>query len=266
MPSDRQPPAEGNQPGARVFAQARFRFYAELNDFLPPARRQRRFTHRFEGTPAVRDVIEALGVPHAEVDLLLVNDRSVGFDERLGDGDEVAVYPVFEALDVASVTRVRPTPLREPRFILDVHLGKLARDLRLLGFDTAYRNDADDPEIVEQALAERRIILTRDVGLLKRGNVTHGLWVRATRPEAQLREVVDRLQLAGAARPFTRCMACNGLLAPASPEVVAERVPTRAREAFDAFFACGGCERVFWRGSHYAGLVERVAAALRKAR
>src|SRR5262249_52305094 len=131
---------------------ASFRLYAELNDFLPPAQRQIPFVYCFNGMPTIKEAIEAVGVPHTEVDLILVNGVSVAFDYRLRDGDSVAVYPVFESFDIAPLLRLRPQPLRETKFILDVHLGKLAKYLRLLGFDTLYRNDYQDPDIIAIAL------------------------------------------------------------------------------------------------------------------
>ena len=120
---------------------ARFRFYAELNDFLPGRKRQRSFPYKFMGTPSVKDAIEAIGVPHPEIDLIIVNGESVGFEYNLQDGDAVAVYPVFESFDIAPAVRLRPMPLRETRFVLDGHLGKLTRMLRMLGFDSLYRSD-----------------------------------------------------------------------------------------------------------------------------
>src|SRR5690606_17651684 len=186
------------------------RFYAELNDFLPAERRQVAFRYAFEGTPAVKDTIEAIGVPHTEVDVILVDGRSVDFAYRLQGGERVAVYPVFERFDVAGVTRLRPAPLRVTRFIADVHLGALARHLRLVGFDTVWERDLADEDIIRRALAERRIVLTRDRGLLKDGRVTHGYWLRNTDPRQQLGEVVRALDLAGRLQPYTRCMQCNG--------------------------------------------------------
>jgi len=187
-----------------------FRFYEELNDFLPRNKRKISFEQHFEGNPGIKDVIEALGVPHAEVDMILVNGQSVDFEYQLQDGDRVAVYPVFEALDISAVSKVRQAPLREPKFILDVHLGKLAKRLRLLGFDTLYRNDLEDNEVVEISLKEKRIILTRDIGLLKNKKVTHGYWLRSQQPKRQLREIVSRFDLKNLIRPFTRCLECNG--------------------------------------------------------
>src|SRR5688572_2235611 len=144
-----------------------FRFYEELNDFLPRERRKRSFEHAFDGTPSVKDRIESLGVPHTEVDLILVDGEPVDFAHRLRGGERVAVYPMFERFDVAGLTRVRAEPLRDPKFVLDVHLGRLAAFLRVLGFDCVYFNDLHDDEIVRIARAERRIVLTRDIGLLK---------------------------------------------------------------------------------------------------
>lgn len=245
------------------------RFYAELNDFLPLDRRQTVFRHAFEGTPSVKDTIEAIGVPHTEVDVILVNDRSVDFTHRLEGGERVAVYPTFERFDVADVTRLRPAPLRVTRFVADVHLGTLARYLRLLGFDTAWERDLTDEDIIERSRREQRIILTRDRAILRHGRVTHGYWVRATDPERQLDEVVSALDLSGAMRPYTRCMACNGVLRAAAPGEVAAGVPRRVLEHYDAFSKCDGCGRVYWAGSHREKLdavVARAAAALSAAR
>ncbi|HYU77817.1 MAG TPA: Mut7-C RNAse domain-containing protein [Vicinamibacterales bacterium] len=233
---------------------AEFRFYAELNDFLP--RRQRFVTvvRLFEGEASVKDLIEAAGVPHTEVDLVIANSESVDFTYRVRDGDRIAVYPVFEALDIGPIANARPVPLREPRFFADVHLGRLARHLRLLGFDTAYERECDDTDLAATAAAEGRIILTRDVGLLKRNLVTHGLFVRAHQPRAQLLEVARRLQLVSRFKPFTRCLACNGALTPVSKEEVAAQVPERAWQSHEQFVRCTRCARVYWAGTHHERL------------
>ena len=247
---------------ARPQRRASFRFYAELNDFLPESRRQVRFDHSFTGTPAVRDAIQALGVPHTAIDLVVVDGRSVDFSHRLRGGERVAVYPVFERLDISPVVRLRPAPLRRTRFVLGASLGKLARYLRMLGFDTTWERDLDDEEIVEIALDERRIILTRDVGILKQGRVTHGYWLRNTRPERQLPEVVRALQLERQARPFTRCLDCNGLLEPAAREAIADRVEKAILARFDRFWHCLDCGKAYWRGSHYRRMLQRVRRAV----
>ncbi len=226
------------------------RFYEELNDFLPPARRKVRFIHEFQRRASVKDMIEALGVPHTEIDLIMVNGQSVDFSHIVRDGDHISVYPMFESFDVQSLVRVRPHPLRTSRFVLDVHLGKLARYLRLLGFDTLYRNDYDDPELAVLASAERRILLTRDRDLLKRAVVTHGYYVRATDPRRQVEEVMDRLDLYHAIQPFQRCTRCNGLLATVPKRQVWERLPPETRRHVESFWQCGACGQLYWEGSH----------------
>ncbi|NIM00970.1 MAG: twitching motility protein PilT [Acidobacteria bacterium] len=249
-----------------VTKHATFRFYEELNDFLPPDRRKAAFDHPFNGTPAVKDVIEAIGVPHPEIDLILVDGASVGFDHRLQGGERVAVYPMFERIDVAPVTRLRPQPLRDPRFVLDVHLGKLARYLRLLGFDAIYERDYDDAAIASIASRERRILLTRDRGLLKRNEVTRGYWLRHTRPRLQIAETVEALDLRGSVREFSRCMVCNHALEPVEETSIRDELPPRVRGRFEQVSLCRGCDRLYWPGSHYdrlRGLVRDLLTAPR---
>lgn len=241
--------------------QASLRFYAELNDFLPPARRMTDVPCSFHVSPAVRDLVESLGVPHTEVDLILANGESVGFDYAVRDGDRISVYPVFESLDIGPLARVRPQPLRHPRFIADVHLGRLAAYLRMLGFDTLYRNDAPDEELARAASEQERILLTRDRGLLMRGAVTRGYCVRQTLPRSQLAEVLERFELARLAAPFTRCLACNARLERAAKEFVADRVPAGICQRHEEFLECPTCRRVYWKGTHYermSRLVERM--------
>ena len=183
---------------------AEFRFYEELNDFLLPARRKSVIPVHLQGTPAVKDAVEAIGVPHTEIELIVVNGESVGWDYRLRDRDRVAVYPVFESVDVSPAVRLRDAPLRRTRFVVDVHLGKLARLLRMLGFDTAYGGITATRRSFEHPWWRARIVLTRDRGILKTKRVTHGYWVRSSRPEEQLQEVLDRFDLARGAKPFSQ--------------------------------------------------------------
>ena len=243
---------------------ATFRFYAELNDFLPPARRQTAFPHAFQGRASIKDMIESLGVPHTEVDLILINGRSVDFQHPVRDGDTISVYPVFESLDIQPILHLRPEPLRHPTFILDIHLGRLAAYLRLLGFDALYRNDFSDESLARLASQQRRIVLTRDRGLLKRTIITRGYCVRSDSPRRQIREVVDRFDLSRSAAPFRRCLACNGLLRPVEKQAVLDRLPPGTRERFDEFYQCSDCGRVFWPGSHYARLQNILWEALGK--
>jgi len=242
-------------------SEAFVRFYAELNDFLAAERRKVDIPYSFDVSPTVKDAIEALGVPHVEVDLILVNGASVGFGHRLADGDRVSVYPVFESLDIAPVVRLREAPLRQIAFVADVHLRKLARFLRLLGFDVLHANDLDDAALVELSAEGGRVLLTRDRQLLKHKRVTHGYWVRSTDPIEQAREIVHRFDLAGSARPFSRCTACNGALRPVDKEAVAEEIPPKTARWLDAYVRCNACGKLYWRGTHFErleGLIERI--------
>jgi uncharacterized protein with PIN domain len=243
-----------------------FRFYAELNEFLTPERSGRTFEYAFLDRAPVKDRIESFGVPHTEVDLILANGESVDFSYVVEDGDFISVYPMFEAIDIRPVLRVRPEPLRETRFVLDAHLGRLAAFLRMLGFDTLYGNHVSDEELARISRDEHRILLTRDVGLLKRGMVTHGYFVRETDTKRQLAEVVRKFDLQGSIAPFERCMRCNALLREATAEAVADRIPSHARERYREFNECPACGRVYWKGSHYdrmRKLIEFAAAGPR---
>jgi uncharacterized protein with PIN domain len=238
-----------------------FRFYEELNDFLPEERRSRDIDVEVDRARSVKDAIESVGVPHTEVDLILVDGRSVDFTRLLRGGERVAVYPVFESLDIAPVLRLRPMALRDPRFVADGHLGKLARHLRMAGFDTLYGNHWDDDQIVQLAAVQKRTILTRDKGMLRRGDVDRGYFVRATESEAQLAEVVGRLQLEAMIAPFTRCRECNAPLEDVSRDAVLERLPEKVRTCYRSFRRCPGCERVYWEGTHFErmkGILERL--------
>jgi len=227
------------------------RFYAELNDFLPSERKQVPFVHEFSGRSSVKDVIESLGVPHTEVDLILVNGESVDFSCQVGNGDRISVYPVFESIDISPVLRVRPRPLRTTKFVVDIHLGRLAAYLRMLGFDTFYEREATDEMLARLSSRESRILLTRDRGLLKRSLVTHGYCVRENLPRRQLVEVICRFDLQRSVRPFRRCLQCNGLLELVPKHTILERLPPAIRQGHDEFRQCVSCRKVYWPGSHY---------------
>ncbi len=242
-----------------VNRQVEFRFYEELNGFLPAEKRKKSFIYCFSPGQTVKDAIEAQGVPHTEVDLILVNEQSVGFDYQLQADDRIAVYPVFESLEIAAVSRVRPKPLRRPRFILDVHLGKLARHLRLLGLDALYRNDLTDEEIIDISLEENRIILTRDRGILKNSTVTHGYWLRSTDAMQQAREVMARFDLHQHIAPFSRCLECNGLVTELSTPPPKTTIPPKVAEIYQHFYRCDRCGKIYWQGSHYQKLRQKLA-------
>jgi uncharacterized protein len=233
---------------------AAFRFYEELNDFLPPYRRQREFTSACARAATTKHMIEALGVPHTEVELILVNGISADFTRIIQDGDRVSVYPRFEAMDITPLLRVRDFPLRETQFLADAHLGGLAHMLRMMGFDTLYDNNLRDDDIVVIAEQDRRIVLTRDRELLKRRTITHGCYVHALRTEAQLAEIVERLDLVRSAKPFTLCLHCNAPLHSVNKADVLDRLPPRVRETYERFSTCEVCGRLFWEGSHWRNM------------
>lgn len=230
---------------------AHFRFYEELNDFLSSDRRKRVIDYRFSAAPAIKDPIEALGIPHTEVDLIVVNGRSVDFARPLRDGDRVAVYPMFESFDITPLVKLRDRPLRRTAFIVDVNLGKLARRLRMLGFDADYANSYHDREVVELSVKQNRIILTRDRRLLFHKAVTHGYWVRAVDPPQQVREVLGRFDLYREIQPFHRCLGCNGVVQAVPKEQVEADLERLTRRYYNEFFRCCQCRKIYWKGSHF---------------
>lgn len=230
------------------------RFHGALNDFLDADRRDRWFDHAVDVDPAVKDVIESLGVPHPEVDLILVDGVAAGFEYRAVDGDRIEVFPVGEGPEVPNDLRLAPPISPTPRFVLDGHLGRLARWLRLLGFDSLWDQDPDDHALAAASSGELRVLLTRDRGLLKRSEVAIGYCVRSDHPMDQLVEVVRRFGLVEALAPFTRCMACNGELQTVDKGAVADELEPGTRREHDEFRRCSSCGKVYWRGSHFERL------------
>ena len=232
-----------------------FRFYEELNDFLPSRHKKQYKVFFFKGTPSIKDAIEAQNVPHTEVDLILVNGNPADFNYKLQSGDRVSIYPVFESFDIGPVKRCTGEPLRETKFILDVHLGKLAKLLRMTGFDTLYRNDFEDNEIIKEAMAQNRIILTRDRGILKNSLVKKGYYIRSQKPKEQLKEVINRFQLHSAIRFLCRCIACNSIIQEVEKKDVRKNLKRGTMIHFEKFFKCDSCGRIYWEGSHYDRMV-----------
>lgn len=222
----------------------RFRFHGELNDFLPSAKRAVEFAHEGGVTDTLKHVIESLGVPHTEIAGVTANGNPVRLSDRLKADECIEVFP-YEL----------PITLSSPRFVLDGHLGRLAAYLRMLGFDTAYDRFADDPALATIASKEDRVLLTRDVGLLKRSEVTAGYCVRAHKPLEQLREISCRFGLQRHFAPFVRCMDCNGDLQPVAKEEVANLLPPHTRLTKTEFSRCSSCQKIFWRGSHHARML-----------
>jgi uncharacterized protein len=236
-----------------------FRFYAELDELLPPTERGSCFVHGFDAAASVKDAIEALGVPHTEIGLILINGESADFSCRLNDGDRISVYPIFRSLDINPLTRVPPAFKGERCFVLDTHLGRLAAYLRMLGFDTLYRNDYHDEELARISANQQRTLLTKDRGLLKRSIVIHGYLVREARPHHQMIEVLSRFDLFASISPFRRCLHCNAPLQAVPKESIQRRLLRKTEEYYDEFHICRQCDRIYWKGSHYQRMQDLIA-------
>ena len=214
---------------------------AELRMFLRAGRRAERVAVPCDGVSTLGHLMESLGVPRTEVGGLTVNGNPEELRYLPHGGDEVEIRPV-----------ARPQPLESVRFVLDVHLGVLARRLRLIGLDAAYANDAADDDLVSQANAQRRVLLTQDRGLLCRRRLRAGAYVRGARPDDQLRDVLDRF--APPLAPWTRCTACNGHLQPVAKPAVESLLEAGTCRTYQEFAQCQACSRVYWRGAHAARL------------
>jgi hypothetical protein len=227
-------------------------FFVKNGDRLQPVRRV------LTNKSSVKDVIESLGVPHPEVDLIVVNGQPVDFSFHLEADTALDVYPI--SANLFSTFRLQAREVRA--FVADGHLGKLTRDLRLLGIDVSYSRDANDQELLATMVRENRVLLTRDRPLLMHRAVRTGYFPRSQDPIEQTVEVIRRFNLARAITPFVRCLRCNGLLATVSKEAVVDRLEPLTRLYYDEFKRCLQCGQSYWRGSHVAKLEERVEAIL----
>lgn len=239
--------------------QATFYFYGALEYFLHTSQQGKPISYGFAQRNSVKDAVESIGPPHPEVKLIIVDGVSVGWDYVVHDGDEIHVYPDFQAIAVDNPVRLTPPYPGRPRFILDTHLGRLASYLRMLGFDTLYRNDYPDDELARVSAEEDRILLTRDLGVLKRGIVTYGYFVRETNPRLRLHEINQRYNLVMHAQPFKHCMKCNGLLHPVPRQSVADHLPPDVVQLYDTFHQCDECQQIYWKGSHYQKMEQIIA-------
>lgn len=235
------------------------RFYQELNFFLKKYPKKQDINFSFAGKRSIKDLIESFGIPHVEVDLILINGESVDFNYIVKDGDRISVYPVFESFDITKKQKLRQNPLRDIKFIVDVHLGKLAKNLRILGFDTIYDNSLQDNELALISSKQNRILLTRDRGLLKRKIVTHGFILKSDNPLNQTIEVLNRVDLWNKAAPFTRCIHCNGLLKKILKQELLKnnfntQIPEKVLNFYNEFSLCTKCSKIYWKGTHYNNL------------
>jgi uncharacterized protein len=253
-------------PDDRTPVQVDVRLSGELNDLVALGRRDRRTRVAVHPATTVKDLVESLGVPHTQIDVIVVNGVSVGFGECLREGDRVDVYPASAAAsasasppaDIEPVIHLQPEVSTTPRFLLDVHLGRLARYLRLLGLDAEWEPEATDEQLVWTAGRENRILLTRNRAILKRAAVAQGHLVRKTVPRRQIDEVLSRFGLTGPFITFGRCLVCNARLEDVDKSDVLDLLPPRTRRDYDEFRRCTACGRVYWKGSHYDRLQAQV--------
>lgn len=245
------------------------RYFEELNFFLPRNQRDRDLLYSFSGRRSVKDLIESMGIPHVEVDVIFVNGASVSFSYIVNDGDRINVYPDFKLSGTGGVLKPGVSPPAETKFVLDVHLRKLARDMRLLGFDVDYADNRDDAILAEISHRENRILLTCDRQLLMRKIVSRGIIVRSRDPGVQIIEVIERLHLHDQISPFTRCIECNGTIESIdidNAEFAVERsiVPEGVLSWCKDYFLCTSCRKIYWKGSHYDRLSLKLEKVLNR--
>ncbi len=238
------------------------RFHDQLDYFLPAEQCGEAFDVEFKKARSVKDLIESIGIPHTEVDLIISNGISVDFAYQVQPGDNIEVYPVFGSLDFLqfeqAIIHCQPEPLPEARFVLDVHLGKLAAYLRMLGFDTLYRNDYDDPALAFISAEEHRILLTCDRMLLMRKQVSYGYLIRNRKPQQQLLEILSGYDLYDEIKPFSRCMHCNGNTRAVSKQDIATQLLPKTKKYYDEFYQCDSCNKIYWQGSHYLRMQDMI--------
>ena len=236
-----------------------FRFYGTLNSLLLSKKSQNEHLLAFKGRQTIKHLIESMGIPHTEIGLIITGDQPVGFDHIPEDGERFAVYPHFKNLIIDSNSHQWDSEVNLPHFLLDGHLGRLTAYLRMLGFDAAYCIHASDHQLAEWAEKERRILLTRDRGLLKRKNIKEGCCLLSLDPREQLLQIYIRYQLKNLTDPFTRCMACNGELEWVAKEDVMDDLELKTQLFFDTFKQCQNCHKIYWAGSHHTRMLKLIS-------
>jgi uncharacterized protein with PIN domain len=230
---------------------ATFWFDFEYDNFLPPDKRGVEFSYPFNGNPTLKHLVEALRIPHTEIGPIVVNENPGRLTDKAQNGDVIRVYSMHHTAFMDGSEAFSALSGCQPRFILDNHLGRLATYLRMLGFDTLYRNDYQDDELAELAFQEQRILLTRDRGLLMRRIIESGYYVRSMLYEKQVVEVLKRYSIYDQIRPFQRCLRCNEPLVPVDKANIQERLEPLTKQYYDEFHLCPRCDRIYWKGSHY---------------
>ncbi|NGP87232.1 Mut7-C RNAse domain-containing protein [Fodinibius halophilus] len=235
--------------------QATLRPVASLKDFIKKSSNDiSLLSVSFKGTPAVKDLIEAQGIPHTAIFGLKINGERKSLTYNLTGGEEITAYP-FEEISKSNLSSEFISP---EKFILDIHLGKLTKKLRLFGFNAILNPNFTEQDIIHISNAENRMILTRNIGLLRHGDTQQGYWVRNTDPDKQLRELFNRFELSKNINPFNRCMECNGRLVRVALAEVQEKVPPKVQQKHSLFYQCQECQKVYWQGSHFKDFKKKV--------
>mgnify|MGYP003551685548 FL=1 len=240
----------------------KLRFYQSLNDFIRPALRHAAINFPLDRKASIKDMIESFNVPHTEIDLILVNGSAVDFSYIVQTGDDIQVYPAGENVNATELPQLRPALPQPLKFVVDVNLGKLARNLRLLGIDCCYQNDYGDDAVALISSEEQRIVLTRDRSLLRRKIIVYGYYVRADLPMTQTREVLRKFDLYSLLNPLTRCTHCNGQFREIDKKTIEHRLEPLTKKHYQHFLVCSHCQQIYWQGSHHVhlrGLIEELS-------
>ena len=234
------------------------KFHGQLNDFLSEQQQGTVLEVEYKNTRSVKDLIESIGIPHTEIDIVIRNKESISLTQLVRPGDSIEVYPACTSPDTPGpglkILHCQPESLADTRFVLDVHLGKLAAYLRMLGFDSLYRNDYEDTTLAEISAQENRILLTCDRRLLMRKQVSYGYFVRHRKPQQQLSEIMARYRLYKKVRPFSRCMRCNGVTHKVSKRSIEANLLAGTKKYYNEFYQCESCNKIYWQGSHYQNM------------
>jgi len=234
------------------------RCYEELNEFLPKEKRKVQFTHTISVQTSVKDLIESFNIPHTQVQMILVNGEQKDFSYIVQENDRISVYPFFHTFDINSVSKISHPLPDEIHFLADQHLGTLARYLRMIGIDTAFNEDISGYELVEKANQQDRILLTKDHNILKRNELKYGYFIYADDLDSQLEELILQFKLKEHLSLFSRCLECNELLQPIEKATIEHRLPKKVREGHESFTICWRCNKIYWKGSHYDRMKDKI--------
>ncbi len=238
-------------------------FNRELNQFLSREKRHQIYQVISHDARTIKDLIEAEGIPHTEVDIIKVNGDVVDFHYQIKSGDQIEIFQLITPKNLDMIVRLGRPPLPHLRFVADVNLGKLTKHLRMLGIDCSFAPHWNDLDLAHVSVAEERILLTRDRGLLKRKIIHHGIYIHSSEPAHQIEELVKRINITEFIKPFTRCLACNGLLMAVEKKEIQSRVPDETYRHINEFYGCDQCDKIYWQGAHWQRLHEMTQTLMR---